>query len=82
MPLAGQERLRKQAAIISGKFKEIFLKFADVHRGINHTHAMNDDDIHRIGKFVFIKCQYDFRNNKYANTFIILNLKCMVINIF
>ena len=53
MPLAALERIRRRAAMIKAKYEEIFLKFADVHKGINHTRAVTDGDIHRIGKLLF-----------------------------
>ncbi|XP_038062362.1 uncharacterized protein LOC119732830 [Patiria miniata] len=52
MPLAALDRLRRKAATIQEKFEDIFLKFADVHKGINHTHAVTDSDIHCIGKCI------------------------------
>ena len=50
MPLAAQERLRREAFQHRANFREIFQKFADVHKGINHANALTDEDVFRIGK--------------------------------
>ncbi|XP_038063047.1 uncharacterized protein LOC119733744 [Patiria miniata] len=48
IPLAAQERLRRQAATTGHNFKEVFLKFADAHRGMNHSNQMTTGDICRL----------------------------------
>ncbi|XP_038062594.1 uncharacterized protein LOC119733087 [Patiria miniata] len=48
MSLTAQERLRRQAFQHRAHFREVFLKFADVHKGINHALALTDQDVLRI----------------------------------
>ena len=54
IPLGAQERLLRQSAVIGNDFMEVFLKFADVHRGMNHSNRVTSDELCRLGKLEVI----------------------------
>ena len=56
VPLAAHERLLRESANIKKKYSDIFLKFADVHHGINHARAISPEEINQIGNLCFIFC--------------------------
>ncbi|XP_038063374.1 uncharacterized protein LOC119734084 [Patiria miniata] len=47
IPIAVQKRIVRQAATCGSNFKDIFLKFADVHQAINHAEYIQEDSIRR-----------------------------------
>ena len=47
--IAAQQGLLRESSKIQ-KYCDIFLKFSDVHHGINHARALTPEDIQRIGK--------------------------------
>lgn len=49
LPIAAHSRLERKAAQIGETFRNVFLKFADVHHAINHANKLNQDDIDRTG---------------------------------
>ena len=49
IPLAAQDRLNRQAATCRSNFSNIFLKFADVHHGINHAERLDVHNLKQIG---------------------------------
>lgn len=56
--------LVRDSANIGRKYREIFLKFADVHHGINHAKPLSSHNIHHIGNYTpvylaaHVSCQY------------------------
>ncbi|XP_071796167.1 uncharacterized protein [Asterias amurensis] len=48
VPLAAHERLLMESANIKKKYSDIFLKFADVHHGINHARAISPQELNQI----------------------------------
>ncbi|XP_022110640.1 uncharacterized protein LOC110990110 [Acanthaster planci] len=48
IPLAAHDKLRREAAHIGVHFQELFMKFADVHKGINHSSAVTQQQINCI----------------------------------
>ncbi|XP_071796273.1 uncharacterized protein [Asterias amurensis] len=48
IPLSAHDQLLRQAATTGSNFRQIFLMFADVHHGINHSNSLDTADIHRI----------------------------------
>ncbi|XP_038062353.1 uncharacterized protein LOC119732823 [Patiria miniata] len=56
--IAALNRLEREAAVISKKFEEVLLQFADVHHGINHSNPLTDDGIQQIDISIknFMRC--------------------------
>ncbi len=50
LPIAAHSRLERKAVKIGEQFRNIFLKFVDVHHAINHANKLNQVDIERTGK--------------------------------
>ena len=52
IPIGAQDRLLRQAATIRNNFRDIFMKFADVHHAIDHSAQIDPDEIQRIGTLI------------------------------
>lgn len=49
IPLAHHQRLIREAANVGEVFREILLKFADVHFAVNHARVVTHTELERIG---------------------------------
>ena len=52
LPLVQHHELVRSATKVGAIFRELLLKFADVHHGINHSRPVTHEDLRKAGKYL------------------------------